>query len=886
MSCQTLKGSPDAARGDAPRTAVPDRSLLAAIVESSDDAIISETLDGVVTGWNRGAEQLFGYTAEEMVGSLIARLADPDHAEDFAGIVERVRRGDRVEGYETRRRTKDGRIIDVSLTVSPIRDGSGGVIGAATIARGITERKQLDAAVRDGEERYRALSEATSDAVVMHEAGTVLDVNEAFTRMFGYEASEVVGANALELLVSPEDRDALWERIRTGSAEPYEAILRRKDGSILVAEIRGKTISYRGRTVRVASVHDVTERKRAEEAARDAEGQLRLITDTVPAFISYVDLDLRYRLVNHTYEAWFGRPREQIIGRPVRDVMGEEAWSLAAPWVVRAMSGEAVHYESEVPCPEGGSRWMDVTYTPEFGEDGGVRGVVVLVTDITERKRAEAAHRESEARLSVALSAARMMAWESDVRGGLTRGTEESERLWGFRDGTAEDFRRQIHPDDLPMIDSRWADAVARGGDYVAEYRVRRLDGERWYATRGRVVRSDNGDEKMVGVTSDITGLKRAEAALRNADRRKDEFLAMLAHELRNPLAAIGSGLQLLQLAGSDPENASWSMEIIGKQVDHLSRMIDDLLDVSRISNGKIMLRRESLELTPILESAVAAVSTLIEQRGHTLEVSIDRGTLWTVGDPTRLEQVVVNLLTNAAKYSEDGGHIRLSALNEGEDVVISVKDHGIGIPPETLPLMFELFAQGDRSLARSEGGLGIGLTVVKKLVELHGGIVSAASEGPGKGCEFTVRLPRAARPATPGAATQDPSAGVGKACRILVVEDDEDTACGMAKLLRHLGHDVATAYSGPAALEAAREHRPGVILLDLGLPGMDGYEVAYRLRRDECCRDAIIIAVSGYGQDEDIRRSRQAGVDHHLVKPVRYDNLLPLLSPGANGHG
>lgn len=368
---------------------------------------------------------------------------------------------------------------------------------------------------------------------------------------------------------------------------------------------------------------------------------------------------------------------------------------------------------------------------------------------------------------------------------------------------------------------------------------------------------------------------------LRETDKRKDEFLAMLAHELRNPLAAIGNAVSLSTLSGLQ-EHIDWSMEVISRQIRHLTRLIDDLLDVSRITSGKIELRRRVLDATPILESAIETVRPLIEERKHVLELDIDRGNLWVNADPTRLEQVVVNLLNNAAKYSENGGRIWLGAAREGEEIIIVLRDSGIGIIPAKLPEMFELFAQGDRSLARSEGGLGIGLTVVKKLVILHGGSVSAKSEGLGKGCEFKVRLPAAGRPA--GAepaprAPEEPSAP--RSSRILVVDDNVDTAKGMARLLKLLGHEVWTAYNGNEAMKIAREREPDFVLLDIGLPEMDGFEVARRLRQEERGRKAVIVAVSGYGQEEDLARGRVVGFDHHLVKPIDHDALLMILSGG-----
>jgi PAS domain S-box-containing protein len=388
----------------------------------------------------------------------------------------------------------------------------------------------------------------------------------------------------------------------------------------------------------------------------------------------------------------------------------------------------------------------------------------------------------------------------------------------------------------------------------------------------------------VVLVFRDATAARMAQAHLLENDKRKDEFLAMLAHELRNPLAAMGHAVALSRRSRLQ-EHVDWSMEVINRQIKHLSRLIDDLLDVSRINRGKIELRRDMLDATPILDSAVETVRPLADERKHKLSVTIDRGNLWVNVDPTRLEQVVTNLLTNAAKYTENGGNIWLTAGHEEGNVVITVKDTGVGIPPEKLPEMFELFAQGDRTLARSEGGLGIGLTVVKKLVQMHGGTITASSEGIDKGSKFSVRLPEVKRPAAFKTPVTEPALPARSGARILVVDDNLDTARGMARLLELLGHDVKTAHDGSEAIEVARAQRPEFVLLDIGLPGMDGYEVAAQLRQDGCCRGAVFIAISGYGQDEDRRRSKEAGFDYHLVKPIDHDALLTLLShAGAGG--
>ena len=309
-----------------------------------------------------------------------------------------------------------------------------------------------------------------------------------------------------------------------------------------------------------------------------------------------------------------------------------------------------------------------------------------------------------------------------------------------------------------------------------------------------------------------------------------------------------------------------------------LVRLIDDLLDVSRITSGKIRLKKEFVDTANILDQAIESVRPLIEERKHELIVSFERDALPIRADPTRIEQIVVNLLTNAAKYTESGGRIWLTAEQQGKHVVIKVRDNGIGIPPEKLPDMFKLFSQGERSIARSEGGLGIGLTIVRKLAEMHDGSVTASSDGTGKGSEFVVFLPVARRPQTRTSATEASSNKVKKGSRILVVDDNVDTVNGLAQLLELLGNDIQVAHDGKKAIETARTFRPEFVLLDIGLPGMDGYEVASLLRKDDSCKHTVIIAVSGYGQEEDRRRSREAGFDHHLVKPVDFDTLTTLL--------
>jgi signal transduction histidine kinase/ActR/RegA family two-component response regulator len=377
-------------------------------------------------------------------------------------------------------------------------------------------------------------------------------------------------------------------------------------------------------------------------------------------------------------------------------------------------------------------------------------------------------------------------------------------------------------------------------------------------------------DELEQRVQERTSALARANEALQEADRRKDEFLAMLAHELRNPLAPIRNGLYILRMPKADGAAGGRVIQMMEQQVRHLTRMVDDLLDVSRISRGKIQLCKETIDLASAVGHAVETVRPLAEAQRHTLSVVLPPEPIFLEGDATRLEQVLCNLLNNAAKYTEPGGRIDLTVQRDGDAAVVGVRDTGVGIPADMLPHVFDLFTQADRSLARSQGGLGIGLTLVRKLVEMMGGTVTAHSDGLGKGSQFLVRLPTLPQPVRPAQGSPITDARPrGRALRVLVVEDVGDVADMLVMLLTLWGHEVRSVPDGHAALLAARTYHPDVVLLDIGLPGMNGYDVARQLRQEANVGRPVIAAVTGYGGPEDRRRSREAGFDHHLIKPV-----------------
>jgi two-component system CheB/CheR fusion protein len=386
----------------------------------------------------------------------------------------------------------------------------------------------------------------------------------------------------------------------------------------------------------------------------------------------------------------------------------------------------------------------------------------------------------------------------------------------------------------------------------------------------------------VVLALSDISDRVAAEHALRDADRRKDEFLAMLAHELRNPLAPILNATHLLRLERANPSQIGRARDIIDRQVRHMARLVDDLLDVSRITLGRINLRPEEVTLETVIANAVEASRPLIDASRHELSIELPQECIHLTADATRLSQVFLNLLNNAAKYTPPGGKLRISARREGDEVAVSVRDTGVGIPPQMLPRIFDLFTQVDRSPERTQGGLGLGLTLASRLVTMHGGHIEARSEGLGKGSEFIVHLPAPRAPAEETQTTSPPTADAfeGRSKRrVLVVDDNVDAAASLNMLLQASGHETRMVHDGLDAVKAADEFRPDVVLLDIGLPRLNGYEAARRIREGQGDRHPIVVALTGWGQDEDKQRAREAGFDMHLTKPVDPMLVMQLVS-------
>jgi PAS domain S-box-containing protein len=469
-----------------------------------------------------------------------------------------------------------------------------------------------------------------------------------------------------------------------------------------------------------------------------------------------------------------------------------------------------------------------------------------------------------------------------DKDGKIATWNTGAERITGFKEAEAigQPFALLFRPQDIinREPDKELLIAAEKGRSEDERWHTRK-DGSQFWAM-GVVTPLWDNEGKLRGyakIMRDITDRKRAETELAEANRRKDDFLAMLAHELRNPLAPILNGLQLLRLEQTVSPNGQQAIGMIDRQARHLIRLVDDLLDISRITTGKVNLHKERVELHTLSNHAVETVRPLTDSRKHQLSVTLPSEAVWLEADPARLKQVLANLLNNAAKYTEPGGHVQLSAEREGSEVIVRVRDTGIGILPEMLPRIFESFVQGDRSIDRTQGGLGIGLTLARSLVEMHGGKIEAHSPGVGKGSAFVVRLPVVpeVKPLEPEAVEKRMTTTV-PSLRLLVVDDNPDTVESLAMLLRLYGHDVMTADSGPAGLEAALADERDVIMLDIGLPSIDGHEVARRIRAHTA--KPVLIAMTGYGQTEDRQKSKEAGFDYHLTKPVDLDRLQDLL--------
>ncbi len=602
------------------------------------------------------------------------------------------------------------------------------------------------------------LDHAYDAVAVRRPTGEILYWNLGAERTFGWTAAEAIGQVSHSLLQTrfPKPLVVIEETLADRGVWEGRLVHTRRDNKQISVDSRWALDAARGERVVVEINRDVTPRLEAEASARVRERQLRFITDSAPVMIAHCDLEHRFKFVNRPYAARFGLHPADLIGRSIADVLGQEAYDTIRPYLDRAIAGQRVDVEIEVPYQRLGRQFMRFAYEPELDDTGTVVGYVAAVVNVSDRRHAE--------------------------------------------------------------------------------------------------------------------------EALREANTRKDAFLATLAHELRNPLAAMRNALQLLSVPELDAEGSQRASAIIHRQLKQLVRLVDDLLDVSRISRGQLQLRISRTTLAEVIRTAVESASLAIGTADQHLRVLLPDEPIILDADSERLSQVFTNLLTNATKYTPPGGEITISAVVEPETVTVEVADNGSGIPPEMLEAVFGMFTQVHSNRDRAFGGLGIGLTLVRSMVELHGGTVTAESGGPDQGSTFRVRLPRA-----PEAAREpDPApalpAEVAVTKRVLIADDNLDAAESLQLWLQLAGHQVAIAANGTEALSVAETFLPDVALLDLGMPDLSGFEVARGIRSAPWGRGIVLIALTGWGQEEDRRRTAEAGFDHHLTKPIPPDTIEELI--------
>jgi PAS domain S-box-containing protein len=769
------------------RRAEADREALRVTLLSIGDAVIATDLEARVNFMNSVAETLTGWTAREAEGKSldeVFQIVNEASRKPVENPAARALREGVIVGLanHTVLIAKDGAERPIDDSAAPIRGEQGSLAGTVLVFRDITERKEAERSLRESEARKTAIFEAALDCIItIDHKGCVIEFNAAAERTFGYRRDEVLGRELAELIIPVSLREShrrgLAHYLATGEGpvlgQRIEMPALRADGSEILVELAIARIGADDPPMFTAYLRDVTQRERDKKA----RAHLAAIVAWSDDAIISMDLNGVITSWNRGAERLFGYMAEEAVGKPVTMLIPEGRLDEEAKILERIRRGEAVDHYETVRQREDGSRLdVSLTVSPLRDEAGNIVGASKISRDITEQAR---------------------------MRKKLT---EQAEQLAG-------------------------------------------------------------------------------------ESRRKDEFLAMLSHEIRNPLAPIRSAVHLLRLQERESESAvqQQAREIIERQVANLTKIVSDLLEVSRVISGRIRLDRQVVDLNQVVTHAVQTAMPLVEQRGHKLVINLggDEG-VWVSADATRLEEVFVNLLNNAAKYTDEGGCIEVWCEHpHGHDYAqICIRDNGPGIAPELLSRVFDLFSQADRTLDRAQGGLGVGLSLSFRLVEMHGGTIEAhsppADRPQERGSEFIVKLPVVPAPEHPPVPASPAETLPVDGVRVLVVDDNIDMVMMLASSLRQRGYSVQSAYNGPDGLKVAQQWRPDVVLLDIGLPGLDGYEVARRIRSasEPELQQARLIALTGYGRDVDKDLAAEAGFDAHMTKPYDFDELVRAMAP------
>ncbi len=746
--------------------------------------------------------------------------------------------------------------------------------------------------------RFQTFLDSAPDAmVVVDQRGRIAFVNVLATRLFHYEAADLVGHHVAMLMpvvlkdYGDDNATTVTTSFNTdGIRTNQEIVGLRKDGTELPLEVSINLLESNHGVFIPIAIRDVSHLQNTGFRLHQTNQQLKYILDSMPQTVATTDPDGEVTYYNPQINEYTGLSFEQIRGSGwAQFVHPEDVEEHVRQWKHCIATGEKFEFASRFRRFDGEYRWHFSRALPMRDAAGSIVMWVGTNTDIHDMKQARTALQITEVRYRRLFEAAKDGILILDfVTGRIVDANPFMSDLLGY---PHEAFLgKELW--EIGLFKDRAANEAAvralQDSGYL-RYEHLPLESNTGNAVEVEIVANAyrEGDHQVIQCNvRDITERNRLEKLLQsqatelaNLHTRKDEFLAMLSHELRSPLAPIANAVQLLSLQqDTETRIQQQARNIIERQLGKLQHLVDDLLEVSRITSGRVQLRLEWVSVSGVAEGAVETIRPLMEQRRQELSVSLPIEPIWLHADASRLEQVVVNLLTNATKFTDEGGHIWLTVQKERDECVIRVRDSGVGIAPTLLPHVFDLFTQAERSLDRSQGGLGIGLALVQSLTALHGGTVDACSK-PGDGSEFIVRLPLLPENSPQSADIAIKADQASRELRVLVVDDNEDTVLGFAMLLKANGHEARTAHNGIAAVQLADVFRPHVIMLDIGLPGLNGYEVARQIRQQPYGKDIMLIALTGYGQDSDREASTEAGFDHHLVKPARFDQLLQILN-------
>ncbi len=871
-----------------------ERERLRVTLNSIGDGVIAADLGGRVTLVNRVAQNLTGWTQVAAVGKSVGevfRIVDESSRKPIDNPISRTIFEGKPVGMSNPALlvSDEGTERPIADSCAPIRDAAGKAIGAVLVFRDVTDERAAQQSVRESDARKRAILDTALDCILtVDRDGKIIELNAACEQMLGCDRDRLLGRELAEAMIPEAGRVAYREmmaKFLAGSDSTMdrrtEIVGARCDGIEFPAELTVTRIETDRGPLLTAFVRDITERNYAEKRLADALRFANGIVDTVQMPLLVLNSDLNIKSANRSYYETFHTEPAQTISFPLAE-LGDRQWDdpelLALLRDVVTRDRGFMDFEIEHQFPRVGKRVMLLSALRIQHEGDHTDLILLAIEDVTTRKRSEEtivellASEQRRAERLQQLAAASLTINSANSESSVFNVVQmEAVRIIGAQ--RAEVVFGGVNPPEMDA--SLVAPLIGRNGRTLGEIRL--FDnGNSGFDHDDRAIAT-----QLAHMTTVALDNVRLYEELRVTDRRKDEFLATLAHELRNPLAAIRNSLQLMRIAGDNPDIREESRGLLERQVKQLVRLVDDLMDISRITRGKLELRKEHIELADVIASAVETSRPLVDEMGHQLSVSQPDRPVQLNADLTRLAQVFLNLLNNSAKYSNPGGRIELTADVKNDQVTVRVRDTGIGMSEETLARIFDMFTQADRAGSRSQGGLGIGLALARQLVEMHGGSIAAHSEGLGRGSEFIVSLPIAAHPdsdqATPTASREELTQHVKR--RVLVVDDNRDAADSLSTLIGMLGHEVHTAYDGFEAVEAASEFHPDVVLLDIGLPRISGYEAALRIRELPAGNKIFLVALTGWGQDEDRRRSREAGFDRHIVKPVNPDVLEPLLA-------